>query len=199
VIPTGTQSLAEALLRIAHRRPKLRGLVLRLLDVLTIPCAVSVIPAMLDVLATTSPSSYVHSCVIERLSTLGAQALEPTLNRVHGASRTTRISLALILARLAVRDPRVFDVLVGTFREEPLLGASILAEYGDARALPLLAVAISEIEPNGDIDDPMMTLGMLTASYEDIAGALPPEIDAYVELIADRQRTCAARASDWLH
>ena len=44
----------------------------------------------------------------------------------------------VVLAGLGVRDARVYRALVAEFERDPAFGAVLLAEYGDAQALPLL-------------------------------------------------------------
>lgn len=54
-----------------------------------------------------------------------------------------------ILARLGVKDERVWVAMPRCFDTVPFLSAGILADYGDARALPKIEREIIELDEEG--------------------------------------------------
>lgn len=199
------------LLAIAHRRfalsfdPRLgtragRWAPIHAVDLLVDLRACDAIVPMLDVLVGTPILSVIHERITSRLPELGAPVLEPALQRFGDTSTTeVRVSLGAILGRLRIRDERVFAALYDLFPEEPVLTSAMLADYGDERALPLLARAIGAFDPASDEIDPMRALGMMASSYECIAGTLPPDLDSRVESLAIRCRARDAGGSSTLH
>jgi hypothetical protein len=74
------------------------------------------------------------------LRTLGPAALEGRLAAyAMTAHEDFRDCLAGVLSRCGVHDERLYACLVETLQRTPELGANYLAEYGEARALDVLA------------------------------------------------------------
>lgn len=105
--------------------------------------AAAAIAPMLAVLRTTDPLTPTHEAILEVLPRIGAAVLEPVL--VEYASSTDpelHISLASILSRLGMKDPRILPTLLAHLHENPEHGAMCLGELGDPAALPALSVAL---------------------------------------------------------
>ncbi len=94
-----------------------------------------------------------------------------------------------ILSRCAVRDERVFEILLKEFRlaeEELPMRASYLAAYGDERALPVLLEAIESDAIN------FLEFQELKYAIEALGGEYTRERDfsedAYYKEIAEQSR-----------
>jgi SEC-C motif len=108
------------------------------------------------------------------LRTLGPAALEGCL----AAYATTtddafRDRLAGVLSRCGVHDERIYACLVETLQRTPELGANYLAEYGEARALDVLAHTFDAL-PLRDEEVPLANHVFieLRAAIEDLGGQL---------------------------
>jgi hypothetical protein len=74
------------------------------------------------------------------LRALGARALEDCVAAYATSSRDAfRDRLAGVMSRWGLHDERLYAVLLDTLQRTPELGANYLVEYGDARALDVLA------------------------------------------------------------
>jgi SEC-C motif len=108
------------------------------------------------------------------LRTLGPVALEGC---VAAYATTTdqafRDRLAGVLSRCGVHDERLYACLVETLQRTPELGANYLAEYGEARALDVLAHAFDTL-PLRDEASPLANHVFieLRAAMEDLGGQL---------------------------
>jgi len=132
------------------------------------------IEPMLRVLARCDAMDLLYSALVEALGSFGSPVLEPAL-AVHaaGESEDQRSAIADVLSRLSVRDRRVLAVLLRMLEDDVVLGAGLLAEYGDPAALPHLGAALDRCEldvrggllANQDIVE-------LVAAIEELGGAL---------------------------
>jgi hypothetical protein len=108
------------------------------------------------------------------LRTLGPAALEGCL---AASAMTTdeafRDRLAGVLSRCGVHDERIYACLVETLQRTPELGANYLAEYGEARALGVLAHTFDTL-PLRDEASPLANHVFieLRAAIEDLGGQL---------------------------
>jgi len=127
------------------------------------------------------------SRIAVRLSSFGPPALEPTLAELSETQDTQRaVILCAILARLGVKEERVWTELSRCFDDEPFLSAGFLADYGDDRALPLIEREIFEFDEEGPRTMARFNLEVLVEAYEQLAGELPDELRDHVEYLFER-------------
>ena len=138
--------------------------------------AVDAIGPMLDMLAATDFDEVIHNRIEVRLPNIGPAVLEPALSRLpERVEDEPYSSLCEVLARLGVKDERIFRALCRLFEDDHVLGGIFLADYGDEQAVPLLDAAIRDFEP--DLQSAMRPdLVDLIESYEILAGPLPEEL-----------------------
>jgi HEAT repeat protein len=128
---------------------------------------------MLRALAETDPLDLLHDAVLVALPKLGAPIVEPALRAyTENADPEFRVSIGSILARVGVRDERIFAVLLETLARSPS-HAGHLAGYGDARALPHLSRAFDAYKIR-DSDSPFANQDIveLEAAIEQLGGTL---------------------------
>jgi hypothetical protein len=146
--------------------------------------AQSAILPLLETLVSAELDEVIHSRIVIRLPELGAAVLEPLLRLMHQQSKPhARDALCTVMSELGVRDERIFDCLCEYFDAEPGLGARCFADYGDARALPFLAVAIETFEPDWDSAVGICDLDELVDAYEQLDGSLPPRLIQHVNAL----------------
>jgi HEAT repeat protein len=131
------------------------------------------IAPLLRVLAETDGVDMLHDAAIAALPELGESVLEPAL-RAYAENLDTsfRASVASVLARIGVRDERIFCLLLEILERSPSY-AGDLAEYGDTRALPFLACAFDAYEVR-DSAFANQDLIELHAAIEELGGTLTP-------------------------
>ncbi|MGD0678464.1 MAG: SEC-C metal-binding domain-containing protein [Polyangiaceae bacterium] len=173
--------------------------------------ATEAIEPLLDALTTTTIDDILHSRILIRLPELGAAVVEPALATLaaeqelatehqdeDGADDTIH-ALCEILAGLGVRDERIFEAIRQVFERETYLGAGMLAEYGDPRALPLIEDAIAAFEPDFTQIWTRGDLAGLLEAHELLGGFVGPDLrdrlDAwFAEWGATQRRADAAKA-----
>ncbi len=124
------------------------------------------------------------SRIAVRLPSFGPAALEPALGELAKTRGTQRaVILCATVARLGVKEERVWTELSTCFDDEPFLSAGFLADYGDARALPLLEREIFEFDEDGPPAVKRFDLKLLVQAYEQLAGELPDDLRDHVEYL----------------
>lgn len=136
---------------------------------------------MLRVLSRCDWLDILHSALTHALESFGAAVLEPGLKSYTVAeNQDQREGVAVVLAGIGVRDPRILSILLEVFRENVELGAGLLAKYGDPVALPQLSAALDAcgLDAEGglfanqdviEIADAIAVLdGTLTSSQENL-------------------------------
>jgi hypothetical protein len=104
---------------------------------------------MLRVLAEDDAGTYLHDQALGSLPKLGAAVVEPALAAHAAASDPlVRVSYRGVLAKLGVRDERIYELLVEALQRDLMDGitAMHLADYGDPRALAVLSRALDLYE-----------------------------------------------------
>ena len=152
------------------------------------------IEPMLRVLGRCDGMDSLYSALIHALKSLGGAVLEPALAaHAAAASEDQRAAVAEILASLHVRDDRILPILLGVLEDQPELGASLLAEYGDEAALPRLSAALDgcELDPRGRllVNQDVVEL---EAAIRDLGGALTEEQERKVRASEDAREEARA-------
>jgi hypothetical protein len=146
--------------------------------------AVDAIEPMLQVLAETDFDDVLYNHVVVRLPELGAAVLEPALAFLadNDHDEDTFQSVCEVLAKLGVKDERIFDALCDVFEpgDEPLT-SGLLASYGDPRALPLIEDAILSFEPDLASLSSRSDLIELLDAHERLGGVLAHDVQERVD------------------
>lgn len=136
--------------------------------------AVEAIDALLDVLRNSDVLSSTHDAVCNALAQFGMAAVEPVLSAFHSSTDAEhRVSLAGVLSRLRVSDPRILAALLEHLEEDRDHAAGCLADYGDAAALPPLLAALDaeRVDPSaGPFGN--QAIIELCAAIEELGGTL---------------------------
>lgn len=156
--------------------------------------ALEAIEPMLDILAETDWDTIIHDRIVLRLPDLRGAVLEPALARiVSGIDEPLHDNLCSILSEIGVRDDRVYSELCKAFERNETIGAVRLADYGDPRALPLLARALHEFEPDWQSPFGLLGLADLVDAHERLGAPLPEELRARVDELHEKWDALEAR------
>jgi len=144
--------------------------------------ALEAIEPMLRALVRTDWMSILHDRIIHWLPEFGAPVLEPGLALLDKAQdQESRRSLCAVLAKLGVRDDRLYRALCQAFEESPTSGATLFYDYGDPAALPQLQRAIECFKPNFDNIFYSSDLTELVEAFRELGGILPDAVQARVD------------------
>jgi SEC-C motif len=165
-------ALLEAAL--ADDQPELEGAPFHAVDLLGALGDARAVPILLRCLAHDDLGDGLALQAAAALRTLGPAALEGCLAAYAiTTNEAFRDRLAGVLSRCGVHDERLYVCLVETLQRTPELGANYLAEYGEARALDVLAHTF-DILPLRDKESPLANHVFieLRAAIEDLGGQL---------------------------
>jgi hypothetical protein len=139
---------------------------------------------MLRALDDTEPGYYLYDTLVRALPRLGAAVVEPALAAYRTADPEFRSHLCSVLAKLGVKDERIYAALVEEYPRDPVLGAIHFAEYGDPRALPLLSKTVDEyVEDTSDNLLANQLLVEVVEAIKELGGTLTPEQQEKVDSI----------------
>jgi len=150
------------------------------------------IAPMLRVLSRCDPMDVLHGTLVDALESMGAPVLEPALAAYAVArSEDHRAALANVLSGLGVRDDRILPVLLDALKYDVVLGAGLLAEYGDPAAIAHLGAALDgcELDPRRGLFSNQEVVE-LEAAIEELGGSLT-EAQQETVLTVDRAREVA--------
>jgi hypothetical protein len=133
------------------------------------------------------------------LHALGALALDSCLLAYATTPRDAfRDRLAGVMSRWGLHDERLYAVLLDTLQRTPELGANYLVEYGDARALVVLAQTFDAL-PIRQGDNPLANHVFIELRYaiEDLGGHLTEaQQHKFAQAEAPRRRFVAQMSWD---
>jgi hypothetical protein len=92
-----------------------------------------------------------------------------------------------------VRDERIYAELCRAFERDPTMGAVRFADYGDTRALPLLARALREFEPEWESPFGLVGLADLVDAHERLGEPLPDDLKQHVDELKEEWDAHLAR------
>ncbi len=145
-------------------------------DLLVDMKAEEAIRPMLAVLDEVELDDALPNRVTIRLPELGGAVLEPALELLSRSDdEDTVYAVCEVLAKLGVRDDRVFDALRSLFDDDPAFAAGMLADYGDERGLHLVDRALADFQPDFSVLLSRVHLGDLLDAHERLGGELSPQ------------------------
>ncbi|HEY9871321.1 MAG TPA: hypothetical protein V6D08_19335 [Candidatus Obscuribacterales bacterium] len=157
--------------------------------------AVEAIEPMLRVLEQCDVEDVLYSTLVFRLKDFGELVVEPALKAYECAhSDDYRTALAEILAGAGARHEKILPVLVKTLKKNPVVGAGVMADYGDPAALPYLSAALDKLKvdnrggwlANAEIFE-------LAEAIEELGGTFTPSQARKVQAVR-AQREASTRA-----
>lgn len=128
---------------------------------------------LIEVVKEADINDLIHSRAVFALQKMGRPAMEPVLQTIHAEpDAPSSRALAEVLCELDVKDERILDVLLDIFDDDPALGASYLASYGDAAALDVIHDLFATLKPQ--VIDPFANHVFieLAAAIEALGGEL---------------------------
>jgi len=132
------------------------------------------VPVLLRCLDEDDESDLLDQQVVTALRALGARALDACVAAYTATPRDTfRDRVAGVLSRWGSHDERIYAVLVDTLQRTPELGANYLVDYGDVRALDVLAQTFDAL-PIREGENPLANHVFieLRCAIEDLGGHL---------------------------
>jgi hypothetical protein len=134
------------------------------------------IEPMLRLLEENDWDTILHDTVLRTLPLYGGAAFEPTLAAYEAAADPeVRGSFTSVLARLGIRDDRIYDALIEELNRDVVMGAGHFTEYRDPRVLPLLFEMLDRYESQGDKPFANQELIEVVGAIEELGGELTPE------------------------
>jgi len=157
--------------------------------------AAEAVEPMLDVLVETDFDNVINSRLMGRLPDFGAAVLEPALLRLEDADeRDVAYALVAVLAKLGVKDERIFDAICDVFDEDVVFGAMYFADYGDDRALSFMTEAVADFEPNFSNPFWRHDLSELLDAHQRLGGVLGDDLRAHVDALDESWRQHVAQS-----
>lgn len=151
--------------------------------------AADAVPELVHYLSTyPSVDMGVDNEAVKTLSELGAAAT-PTVLEAHAkhTDLDARAGLVEVLARSRVPSDEIFAILCQEFEDDTVIGAGLLGDYGDARALPLLSEHLDRADP--DPHNPTAGVPDLVDAIEQLGGALTPhQQERFATVLENRAR-----------
>lgn len=151
---------------------------------------VEAVEPLIEVVATTEADDLLGGAAIFALQEIGAPTLEPILVAIDDEPGL-RLRLAEVLSTLEIRDERIVDTLEAVVGDDPQLGASYLATYGDAAGIDVLRDALGDVEfgdDNVDLQTCQRVIDIAVA-IESLGGTLGADDRARVErAYSERER-----------
>jgi len=143
--------------------------------------ATEAIGPMLRLLCETDWGAIIHDRIIVRMHELGPEVVEPALAVLDkGVSEDVHHAICCVLAKVGVRDPRIYAHLCTLFDKEETFGATCLADYGDSAALPILEGALEDFEPDLESPYELSGLGDLIESFERLGGVVTHDLGEHL-------------------
>jgi hypothetical protein len=143
--------------------------------------ATNAVQPLLDAMAKDDPEGILRNDVVVHLGKLGAPVVEPALAMLGEADEDDEEGLCDILVESGVKDERIFAALRDRFSEDTGFWPSLLAQYGDPRALPLVDKALSAFEPDFSSLVSRIDLNDVVDAFERLGGVLTPDRKATID------------------
>ena len=128
---------------------------------------------LIEIIREAELDEMIYSRAVFALQNIGKPALEPVLQAIESRCGPGEgKALAEVLCELGVRDERILRILLDILEEDPELGASYLASYGDPAALgPIHSTFEStEVHPTNPFVNHVFT--ELAAAIDELGGEL---------------------------
>lgn len=144
--------------------------------------ATRALAAMLQTLVESDPDELVHERLLDRLPDLGEDLVEPALGLLEQFDDPATVdALATVLANAGVHDDRIWSLLLEIFGDDPAVGATLLADYGDPRALPLVGQALASYRADAGYALARVELEEIAEAYEALGGTIDEAVAAKLE------------------